>query len=51
MSVFSHKEFDQHEQVSFFQCPQTGLRAIISVHNTHLGPALGGCRMWAYDND
>jgi len=51
MSVFSHKEFDLHEQVSFFQCPQTGLRAIISVHNTHLGPALGGCRMWAYDND
>lgn len=51
MSVFSHKEFDQHEQVSFFQCPQTGLRAIIAVHNTHLGPALGGCRMWAYEND
>ncbi len=51
MSVFSHKEFDQHEQVSYFQCPQTGLRAIIAVHNTNLGPALGGCRMWAYDND
>jgi leucine dehydrogenase len=51
MSVFSHPEFNQHEQVSFFQCPKTGLRAIIAVHNTNLGPALGGCRMWAYDND
>lgn len=51
MSVFSHKEFDQHEQVSYFHCTQTGLKAIIAVHNTNLGPALGGCRMWAYDND
>ena len=51
MSVFSHKEFDQHEQVSYFNCPQTGLKAIIAVHNTNLGPALGGCRMWAYEND
>jgi leucine dehydrogenase len=51
MSVFTHPEFDQHEQVSFFHDQKTGLKAIIAVHNTHLGPALGGCRMWAYDND
>lgn len=51
MSVFRHKEFHQHEQISFFNCSKTGLKAIIAVHNTHLGPALGGCRMWAYDND
>ena len=51
MPLFGHKEFDQHEQVSFFNCPETGLRAIIAVHNTVLGPALGGCRMWAYEND
>ncbi|MBI1215627.1 MAG: amino acid dehydrogenase [Alphaproteobacteria bacterium] len=51
MSVFTHKEFDDHEQVSFFTDPHTGLRAIIAVHNTNLGPALGGCRMWAYEND
>jgi len=51
MSVFSHAEFHQHEQVSFFQCEKTGLRAIIAVHNTHLGPALGGCRMWNYESD
>lgn len=51
MSVFSHPEFHEHEQVSFFQCEKTGLRAIIAVHNTHLGPALGGCRMWNYESD
>lgn len=51
MTVFSHKEFDQHEQVSFFHCPQSGLKAIIAVHNSNLGPALGGCRMWAYESD
>ncbi len=51
MSVFSHSEFHQHEQVSFFQCAKTGLKAIIAVHNTNLGPALGGCRMWAYESD
>jgi leucine dehydrogenase len=51
MSVFSHPEFQQHEQVSFFQCAKTGLKAIIAVHNTNLGPALGGCRMWSYESD
>lgn len=51
MSVFSHQEFSQHEQVSFFQCAKTGLKAIVAVHNTNLGPALGGCRMWAYESD
>jgi len=48
MSVFSHPEFNRHEQVSFFHDAKTGLKAIIAVHNTNLGPALGGCRMWAY---
>ena len=51
MSVFSHPEFHQHEHVSFFQCEKTGLKAIIAVHNTNLGPALGGCRMWSYESD
>lgn len=51
MSVFGHKEFDHHESVSYFHCKQSGLKAIIAVHNTNLGPALGGCRMWAYEND
>ncbi|HYD17800.1 MAG TPA: Glu/Leu/Phe/Val dehydrogenase dimerization domain-containing protein, partial [Patescibacteria group bacterium] len=51
MSVFSHKEFDQHEQISFFHDKETGMRAIIALHSTVLGPALGGCRLWAYEND
>jgi len=51
MSVFSHLEFDDHEQVVFVNDAKSGLKAIIAVHNTHLGPALGGCRMWPYDSD
>ena len=48
MSVFDHKEFDSHEKVAFFSDKATGLKAIIAVHNTNLGPSLGGCRMWPY---
>jgi len=48
MSVFEAREFDNHEQVLFVNDPDVGLRAIIAIHNTHLGPALGGCRMWPY---
>ncbi|MBZ0185438.1 MAG: leucine dehydrogenase, partial [Candidatus Obscuribacterales bacterium] len=40
-----------HEQVSFFNDEETGLRAIIGVHSTILGPSLGGCRMWKYADD
>ncbi len=50
MSVFDHKEFDNHEQVEFFSDKATGLKAIIAIHNTNLGPSLGGCRMWPYAN-
>ena len=40
-----------HEQVLFCQDRLTGLKAIIAVHNTVLGPALGGTRMWSYANE
>ena len=50
MSVFEHPEFDSHEHVAFFHDEASGLKAIIAVHNTNLGPALGGCRMWPYIN-
>jgi leucine dehydrogenase len=40
-----------HEQLLFCNDNATGLRAIIAVHNTVLGPALGGTRMWAYSNE
>ncbi|MDQ0338976.1 phenylalanine dehydrogenase [Caldalkalibacillus uzonensis] len=41
----------EHEQVVFCQDPHSGLKAIIAIHNTTLGPALGGCRMLPYKNE
>ncbi|MCF8449873.1 MAG: leucine dehydrogenase [Taibaiella sp.] len=38
-----------HEQVVFCQDPHTGLNAIIAIHNTTLGPSLGGTRLWNYN--
>lgn len=51
MSVFSHIDFDHHEQVVYGHDKASGLKAIIAIHNSNLGPALGGCRMWPYAND
>lgn len=41
----------EHEQVVFCYDKATGLKAIIGIHNTVLGPALGGTRMWNYESD
>ncbi len=49
--VFEMVEPMQHEQVMFFYDKPTGLKGIIAVHNTTLGPSLGGCRIWNYDNE
>lgn len=49
--VFGQISFDNHEQIVFCNDKDTGLKAIIGIHNTVLGPALGGTRMWAYDNE
>ncbi|MBA6412799.1 Glu/Leu/Phe/Val dehydrogenase [Parahaliea sp. F7430] len=51
MSVFSAPAFDQHELVSFCSDRDSGLRAIIAVHDTTLGPGVGGCRMFPYASD
>lgn len=51
MSVFEAADYEAHEQVSFFHDEQSGLRAIIAIHSTVLGPALGGCRMWPYESE
>jgi leucine dehydrogenase len=51
MSVFDHPEFEQHEAIHFFDDPKCGLRAIIAVHSTALGPGAGGCRRWSYASD
>ncbi len=49
--VFGQHSFNDHEQVVFCQDKDTGLKAIIGIHNTVLGPALGGTRMWQYANE
>jgi leucine dehydrogenase len=51
MSVFDHAEFDDHESLHYFFDDKTGLRAIIAVHSTAIGPAAGGTRRWVYNND
>ncbi len=47
-SVFDHEEFHDHETVAFCRDAASGLSAIIAIHDTRLGPAIGGCRMWPY---
>ena len=51
MSVFDHVEFDDHESVHYFHDDKTGLKAIVAVHSTALGPGAGGTRRWVYNND
>jgi leucine dehydrogenase len=49
--VFGQLSFDNHEQIVFCNDKDTGLKAIIGIHNTVMGPALGGTRMWRYNNE
>jgi len=49
--VFGQFSFDKHEQIVFCNDEDTGLKAIIGIHNTVLGPALGGTRMWTYASE
>lgn len=51
MSIWASVEYDAHEQVCLFSDDATGLRAIIAIHSTFLGPAAGGTRFKSYDND
>ena len=51
MTVFSGPDFKDHELVAFGSDPASGLKCIVAIHNTRLGPALGGCRMWDYASD
>jgi leucine dehydrogenase len=51
MPVFEELAYKDHEQVVFCHDAHTGLKAIIGIHNTTLGPALGGCRMWSYSHE
>ena len=51
MATFEEMIGRDHEQVSYFYDEDTGLKCIIGVHNTILGPGLGGCRIWNYKNE
>ena len=51
MAVFSSPDFDNHEEVVFCRDADTGLNAIIAVHDTTLGAGLGGCRFWPYADE
>jgi len=49
--LFAQLAEHRHEQVSFYADPAAGYRGIIAIHNTQLGPALGGTRFWNYESD
>lgn len=51
MAAFDNPAFDDHERVVFCRDAATGLKAIIAIHSTALGPAAGGCRLWNYATD
>jgi leucine dehydrogenase len=51
LSVFDSIHYDDHEEVVFAGDPNSGLRAIIAIHSTALGPALGGTRLFPYPSE
>src|SRR5699024_1634840 len=51
MEIFTYMEESDYEQLVFCQDKNSGLKAIIAIHDTTLGPALGGSRMWTYDTE
>ncbi|CDQ39715.1 MULTISPECIES: branched-chain amino acid dehydrogenase [Virgibacillus] len=51
MQLFSYMEEYDYEQLVFCQDKNSGLKAIIAIHDTTLGPALGGTRMWTYKTE
>lgn len=51
MHLFETIDATEHEQIVFCHNKEAGLKAIIAIHNTTLGPALGGLRMWPYETE
>lgn len=51
MKIFDYLEEHDYEQLVFCQDKKTGLKAIICIHDTTLGPALGGTRIWNYETE
>lgn len=50
-NIFHQMNLSNHESIVFCNDKNSGLKAIIAIHNTILGPALGGCRMYAYASE
>ena len=50
MNAMTEMSKFRHEKVLFVNNEKAGLKAIIAVHNTNLGPAIGGCRLWPYES-
>ena len=51
MQLLEKYFYNEHEKILFCNDSKSNLKAIIAVHNTKLGPGLGGCRMWNYQNE
>jgi leucine dehydrogenase len=51
LRIFTLPDYADHEQVVFASDPDAGLRAIIALHSTLRGPAIGGCRVREYDSE
>jgi leucine dehydrogenase len=51
MNIFELMDHRQHEQLVFWHEPQFGYKGIIAIHDTTMGPALGGTRFWNYDTE
>ncbi len=51
MNIFDEMEKYGHEELVFWYDKTTGLKAVVGIHDTTLGPALGGCRMWPYQQE
>jgi leucine dehydrogenase len=49
--MFGHPDYDGHEKLQFSHDKACGLRALIAIHDTTLGPAFGGCRMYPYASE
>ena len=50
ITPWGFEDFDAHENLHFVWDEECGLKAIIAIHSTHLGPAAGGCRFWHYED-
>ena len=51
MATYRTRTIAEYEHILSCEDAEIGFRAIIAIHNTDLGPALGGCRLWHYESE